>query len=112
MDPISYSTPVSSNGSKTHAGPTLAERAAERYRQAGLPSRPGMWAKVRPYLITGAVCLALGAGAMGVAAYRVMPLPATRIERVFADVNGDGIPDFIVSGDVVLAPKASAPVTP
>jgi hypothetical protein len=41
-----------------------------------------------------------------------MPIKASYVERVFADVDGDGQADFIVSGWVVLAPKASASVAP
>gem|GEM_PF-6627441 len=48
----------------------------------------------------------MGGAAVGYVAYPTMPIAATEVQRVFADVNGDGVPDLIVSGWVVFAPKA------
>lgn len=79
---------------------------ADQHRAARMPRvRPGLWAKLRPWLLAGLFGLAVGSAVMAAAAYRVMPIKATAVERVFADVNGDGAQDFIVSGWVVYGPK-------
>jgi hypothetical protein len=103
-------TPIVADNNRTK---TRADEAAERYRQAA-PARPirpgllaGLWARLRPYLLTAAVSLALGGAMVGSLSYLTMPIVATEVERVFVDVNGDGAPDFLVSGFVVFAPKAA-----
>lgn len=89
--------------------PTVAERHREAYQRPALtrlPARPGLWAKLRPWAIGAAAGLAIGGAAAFGLAYKTMPMKATAVERVFADVNGDGAPDFIVNAWVVFGPKA------
>jgi hypothetical protein len=93
--------------------PSIAEQRAADYRAATLPSAPTLSRRrenLRAWLLAGACALA-GAGAALGLAYQTMPIKATAIERTFADIDGDGQPDFIVSGWVIFAPKAPASQT-
>ena len=57
---------------------------------------------VRPALPGAVVGLLLGVALALALAYYTMPISATRVERVFADLNGDGRADLIVWADVVF----------
>lgn len=76
--------------------------------RAGRPAVPSLGAKLRPWLLAALVGALAGAAAMGYVAYQTMPIRATEVDRVFADVNGDGAPDLIVSGWVVYGPAPKA----
>jgi hypothetical protein len=95
-----------------HPAATVAERHAAAYQPALTPHAPqrpargNLGGKLPTWLITAVMGLLVGGAAMGWAAYQTMPIRATEVQRVFADVNGDGIADLIVSGWVIYAPKA------
>jgi len=75
-------------------------------RRPSGPRRGPRWVRARQWLLAAALGLLVGGAAVGYVAYPTMPIAATEVQRVFADVNGDGVPDLIVSGWVVFAPKA------
>ena len=98
-------TPSSTNG--------MAQTVAEKHGYPP-PLRPPAIPKVgklRQWLIAGACGLLVGGAAATALAYQVMPVKATPVERMIVDIDGDGAPDFLVSGWVVFAPKAPASQT-
>lgn len=93
--------PIVSDNNRTS---TVAERHREAYTRRA--ARASWRARLQAAALPALVGLALGGTLMGLAAWRVMPIEATAVNRVFADVDGDGALDFIVSGWVVYGPKA------
>lgn len=86
---------------------TTTATLADQHRAARMPQPRGRpWPQLRLWALGALMGLAVGSALMAAAAYRVMPIKATAVERVFADVNGDGSQDFIVSGWIVFGPKA------
>jgi len=96
-----------------HTKANIAEQRRAAYQAAQQPAtaaqrptaRPTL-GKARQWLLAAALGLLVGGAAVGYVAYQTMPIAATEVQRVFADVNGDGVPDLIVSGWVIYAPKA------
>jgi hypothetical protein len=96
-----------------HTAANIAEQRRAAYQAAAMtphvpqrPARVNLRGKLPTWLITAALGLLVGTAAALAVAYQVMPIAATQVQRVFADVDGDGTPDLIVSGWVVFAPKA------
>ncbi len=81
---------------------TRAQAAAERYAEhVRRPARPPIRGRIRaalPWLLAGT----LAGGLVATLAYRPGPaLATTHLERVFVDLNGDGAPDLLLSGEVI-----------
>jgi hypothetical protein len=102
----SNSTPIRENGSTRPAG-TVAERHGYGPNAPQRPARANVAGKLRPWLIGAGLGLLVGGAAVGYAAYQTMPVQATEVQRIFADVDGDGAADLILSGWVIFAPKAA-----
>lgn len=86
--------------------PSIAEQRQAAHNAPSLPSAPVKAARKLPAWVLPLVGLAVGAAAAFGVSYELMPVKATPVERVFADVDGDGAPDLIVSGMVIFAPKS------
>lgn len=55
------------------------------------------------------VFVAIGAVALIAMAHPIPPITTTHVQNVFADVNGDGKPDLIVNGEVILNTSPLSP---
>lgn len=100
-------TPIPVAPSNTHNPPAPVTTIADRHRAQY--THPGLWTKLRPWLLAGAFGLLVGGAAAVYASYQVMPPTATHVQNVFVTINGR--PAVILSGDVVYdtAPLSLSP---
>lgn len=104
---LNNSTPTRDNAHPRPAS-TIVERHRDAYaRSATRVARPGLWAKLRPWLAAVALGLAIGASATWAVSTQFSPLAgAVAVRNGIVVDELDGARYFLVTGWAVPLPKA------